>query len=297
MSRSFKAHILLIAVTCVWGSTFVLIKQALVDISPLFFNAVRMALAAIALVLIFRKHMAGMSAGAIRAGIIVGVFLWAGFELQTTGLKLTTPSKSAFLTGVSVVLVPVLLALGWGRRIHAWTAMGVATAFTGLYLLAVPNSGTQFPLAGINRGDMLTIGCAVLFALQIIFMGRAMRKYPFQQIAVIEAAVCALLMFVTVPAVETIYATWSSMVIGAILITGLVNTAAGFTIQAWAQQFTPPTHTALIFSLEPVFAWMTSYVVLKERFGMRAGIGAVLILAGVLISELLGSETVEQEVG
>ncbi|MFB3915672.1 MAG: DMT family transporter [Terriglobales bacterium] len=298
MSRSIKAHILLVLVTSVWGATFVLIKQALADISPLLFNAVRITLAAVSLMLIFRKHLAGMTAGALRAGVTVGVFLWLGFELQTTGLKLTTPSKSAFLTGVSVVLVPVFLASGWRRTVNAWTATGVATAFTGLYLLTVPGSADRFPLAAINRGDVLTIGCAVTFALQIIFMGRAMRKYPFQQVATVEAAVCALLMLLTVPAIETTYSTWSGTVIWAIVITGLINTAAGFTIQAWAQQFTPPTHTALIFSLEPVFAWMTSYVVLNERLGIRAGFGAALILAGVLVSELLGrGETVEQEVG
>jgi len=145
---------------------------------------------------------------------------------------------------------------------------------------------------------VLTMGCAVAFSLQIIFMGRATRRYPFQQVATMQVTLCGALMLFTLPVMEKSYATWSSTVVWAIVITGLLNTAAAFSIQAWAQQFTPPTHTALIFSLEPVFAWVTSYLVLGERLGRRTGLGAVLILGGVLVAELLGSgETVDQEVG
>jgi drug/metabolite transporter (DMT)-like permease len=93
----------------------------------------------------------------------------------------------------------------------------------------------------------------------------------------------------TVPLVEAAFVTWSPRVVAAIIVTGVLGTAVAFTIQAWAQQFTPPTHTALIFLLEPVFAWMTSYVVLGERLGTRATVGALMIMAGVLMSELKGS--------
>jgi drug/metabolite transporter (DMT)-like permease len=293
VSRSLKAHILLVLVTVIWGATFVLIKDALASISPLLFNAVRMTLAALSLLLIFRKDMARLTPGAVRAGTVVGIFLWLGYEFQTTGLKLTTPSKSAFLTGVSVVLVPVFLAMGWRRMVNAWTAFGVGVAFIGLYLLTVPASmGNGLNLTTINRGDLLTLACAVGFALQIITMGRATAKYPFQQIAALEAVVCAGLMLLTVPTLERSYAVWSPMVVWAIIITGLLGTAAAFTVQAWAQQFTPPTHTALIFSLEPVFAWITSYLILHERLGLRASIGAALILGGVVTSELKGSAAV-----
>jgi drug/metabolite transporter (DMT)-like permease len=285
VSRALKAHILLVLTTVVWGVTFVLIKEALADISPLLFNAVRLTLAAACLCLIFRKAVAGMTAAALRAGTIVGVFLWAGFEFQICGLKLTTPSKSAFVTGLSVVLVPVFLALLWRRMIGRWTALGVGTACLGLYLLTVPEA---FFLAGINRGDLLTLGCAAGFALQIITMGQATAKHPFQQIAVVEAVVCAGLMWITAPLLEKPHLVWSPAVIWAIAVTGLLGTGAAFVVQAWAQQFTPAAHTALIFILEPVFAWITSYVVLQERLGFRAAAGAGLILTGVLISELKG---------
>jgi len=290
MSRSAKAHILLVLVTLAWGVTFVVIKDALQDITPLLFNVVRMLLAALCLAAFYFRRLRKVSSATLRAGLLVGAFLWLGYEFQTTGLVLTTPSKSAFITGLSVVLVPVFLAIGWRRMVNHWTAAGVAAAFVGLYLLTVPADGRHLlSLEGVNRGDLLTLGCAVAFAFQIIFLGRAMRAHHYQQVAVLQAATAAVLMAATAPLLEHPHAVWSGRVLGAIAVTALFCTAAAFTIQAWAQQFTPPTHTALIFSLEPVFAWLTSYIVLGERLGLRAGLGAALILGGVLLSELKGS--------
>jgi drug/metabolite transporter (DMT)-like permease len=299
VSRSVKAHVLLVLVTLVWGATFVQIKDALRDISPLLFNAVRITLAGAVLAAIYAREFRRMTRRTLGMGILVGIPLWLGFEFQTTGLRLTTPSKSAFLTGFSVILVPVFLALLWRKKVKAWVAAGVLIALAGLYLMTVPaGAGGGLNLQSINRGDLLTLGCAVMFALQIILMGRAMQKHRFEPIATVEAITCALLMFMTVPFVEHAHVIWSARVIAAILVTGLLGTCAAFTIQAWAQQFTPPTHTALIFLLEPVFAWITSYLLLGERLGMRAGLGALLILAGILLSELKGDQAeLQREVG
>ena len=172
-------------------------------------------------------------------------------------------------------------------------------AFVGLYLLTVPagEAGAGFSLTGVNLGDVLTLGCAIGFALQIIFMGRATQVYRFEQLATIQAATAAVLMAVTFPLVEHVYVVWSARAIWAIAITGLLGTAAAFTIQAWAQQFTSPTYTALIFALEPVFAWLTSYLVLRERLGYRGGIGALLILIGIVVAEMLGGADAEPGVG
>src|SRR5205085_11409457 len=110
----------------------------------------------------------------------------------------------------------------------------------------------------------------------------------FEQIATLQTAICAVLMCITAPLLEHPQVAWTPRVIFAILITGLLGTAAAFTIQAWAQQFTAPTYTALIFALEPVFAWITSYALLGERLGYRGGVGAVLILGGIVVAELMG---------
>lgn len=289
MTRSTKAHILLVVVTFIWGATFVVIKNALAEISPLLFNAVRMTLASLCLAALYWRDIHSMDRKTLRAGIVVGIFLWLGYEFQTSGLRLTTPSKSGFLTGVSVVLVPVLLAMFWKRKINRWTLLGVAGAMIGLFLMTVPSgAATLADWSSVNVGDLLTLGCAVAFAFQIIMLGRATERRPFRAIAFLQTATAAGLMALTVPVIEQAHSTWSWRVWAAIAITGVFGTALAFTIQAWAQQFTPATHTALIFALEPVFAWMTSYVVEGEKLGWRASLGAFLILGGVVLSEVKG---------
>jgi drug/metabolite transporter (DMT)-like permease len=290
VSRSLKAHILLILITLIWGSNFVVIKNALADISPLFFNAVRMSLAAVVLAVIFYRELPRLTGGAVRSGCLVGIFLFIGNELQTSGLKYTTPSKSAFLTGVSVVLVPVLLSVFWKRGINRLTSIGVVLAFAGLYLLTVPASaGAGLNLRSMNHGDLLTLGAAVVFAFHIIFIEHATKNHSWQQITVVQVTVTALLMIITASSshyfAEKIFVVWSPRVLWGIGITGFLSLALAFAIQAWAQQFTPATHTALIFTLEPVFAWLTSFIFLGERLGLRSGVGAACILAGLLISE------------
>jgi drug/metabolite transporter (DMT)-like permease len=295
VSRSLKAHVLLVLVTFVWGATFVVIKNALADMSPLLFNAVRMVLAAAALWIIFARNMKGLDRATVLSGFAVGTFLFLGYSFQTTGLRLTTASKSAFLTGSSVVMVPIILAVFYRRHINRWTTLGFISAFLGLYFMTVPAGAHGEDWASVNRGDMLTLACAVSFALQIITIGRATRRHSFQQIAVLQATICALWMILCVPLVEHAHAVWSPRVIWAILITGLLGTAAAFAIQAWAQQFLPPTHAALVFSLEPVFAWLTSMVVVGERLGARATVGAALIMGGILVSELIGGSEAEKK--
>jgi len=291
LSRTVKAHVLLILITFVWGVTFVVIKNAIQDMAPLLFNCVRMVLAAVTLVLVYIRHVPRVSRATLLSALPCGLFLWAGYEFQTSGLKLTTPSKSGFVTGLSVVLVPVFLAIFWRKRLKTWTWIGVFAALVGLYLLTVPASdghAALLNLQGINFGDVLTLGCAITFGFQIIFVGIATRRHPFEQIAMLQAVICAILMALTLPFAGNLYALWSTRVIWAILVTGLLCTAAAFTIQAWAQQFTSPTYTALIFALEPVFAWMTSLVFLGEHLGYRAGLGAVMILTGIVVAELKG---------
>jgi drug/metabolite transporter (DMT)-like permease len=295
--RSLKAHLLLVLVTLIWGSTFVLIKAALRDSSPLMLNAARMILAAVLLGIVYRKHLSGMKTPALLMGSTIGVFLFLGYAFQTTGLKLTTPSKSAFLTGASTVLVPLVMLGLWRTRIPIWRALGIALAFAGLFLMTVPGGEQGIAdFAKINAGDVLTIGCALAFAFQIVFLGRGSQRFGFEQMAFLQIAVAAVLTGITAPVLEHPHFRPTETVILAVLITGVLGTAVAFTVQAWAQQFTPATHTALIFTLEPVFAWLTSFIYSGERLGLRAGLGALLILSGILLSELLGSvATAEDE--
>jgi len=288
MSRSLKAHLLLLAATFVWGSTFIVIKAALADASPLVFNAARMTISALILCVIFFRQLRALPAGALRAGFEIGTLMWIGYEFQTVGLLYTSASKSAFLTGISVVLVPLLLALFWRRHVNRYTQAGVAAAIVGLYLLCVP-AAQGISLASLNRGDIFTLGCAVAFAFQVIVVGRSAQHYGFAHLVPIEITACALWMLISIPIADRHgFIRFTPAMIAALAVTALLGTVACFLIQAWAQRFTPPTHTALIFSLEPVFAGITSYLLIGERLGSRSLFGAALILAGVLASELLG---------
>jgi drug/metabolite transporter (DMT)-like permease len=273
----------------IWGSTFVLVKEALNDASPLVLNSARMVVAAVLLAIFYRKKIAVLTRPALIAGVTVGFFLYLGYALQTSGLKLTTPSKSAFLTGTSSVLVPLLLVAIWRAHIHLWRVAGIALALIGLFLMTVPGGKAGLAdFANVNLGDLLTIGCAFSFAFHIIFVGRASQRFPFEQVAVLQVGTAAILMTVSAPLLEHPHFRPTATAIAAVLVTGILCTAVAFTVQSWAQQFTPATHTALIFTTEPVFAWLTSFIYLHERLGLRAGLGALLILGGVLVSELLG---------
>jgi drug/metabolite transporter (DMT)-like permease len=281
--------LLLVMIAFIWGSTFVLVKEALNDASPLALNSARMIVAAVLLAFFYRKKIAVLTKPALMAGVLVGVFLYAGYAFQTSGLKLTTPSKSAFLTGTSSVLVPLFLVAIWHARIHLWRVVGILLALVGLFLMTVPGGpGGLADFANVNMGDLLTVGCAICFTFHVIFVGRASQRFPFEQVAFLQVGTAAILMTLSTPLLEHPYFRATPTVIAAILITGVLCTAVAFSIQSWAQQFTPATHTALIFTTEPVFAWLTSFIYLHERLGLRAGAGAVLILGGVLISELLG---------
>ena len=266
-----------------------LVKEALNDASPLLLNSARMIVAAALLAVFYRKKIAVLTKPALTGGVLAGIFLFAGYAFQTTGLKLTTPSKSAFLTGTSSVLVPVALVAIWHVRIHLWRVVGILLALVGLFLMTVPGGpGGLADFANVNMGDLLTVGCALSFTFHVIFVGRASQRFPFEQVAFLQVATAAVLMTISTPLMDHPYFRPTPTAIAAILITGVLCTAVAFSIQSWAQQFTPATHTALIFTTEPVFAWLTSFVYLHERLGLRAGAGALLILGGVLVSELLG---------
>ena len=223
MPRALKAHILLVLVTFIWGATFVVIKNAVAqDATPLLFNFVRMTLAAAALGIVFHRDIARIRRPVLGAGIMAGIWLFLGYEFQTTGIRLTSASKSAFITGISVILVPLFLILFWGRKISLWTALGVLAAVIGLFLLTVPAGQSALGnWASVNRGDLLTLGCAVSFGFQIIFLGRATERHPFAQIGFLQIATAAVLMGFTAPILEHPHMVWSTRVVWAIVITAL----------------------------------------------------------------------------
>jgi drug/metabolite transporter (DMT)-like permease len=272
----------------IWGMTFVLVKGALHQISPLLFLTFRFAVAALALLALYHRRLIHpapdsppVSAKVLAAGAMTGAFLFCGYLLQTVGLKSTTAPKSAFLTGLCTVMVPLLAALVYKIRPRISEVAGVVTATIGMGFMTL-----EGPIDSISRGDVLTFGAAIAFAAQIVATGHYAERIGFEVMSITQmsaAAVCALSLFWWV---ETPTVHWQPLVVWAILITGLLCTALAFTIQAWAQRHTTSTRTALIYALEPVAAWMTSYYLAGEGLSRQAAAGAVLILAGVLLVEV-----------
>jgi drug/metabolite transporter (DMT)-like permease len=293
ISDSTLAHLLLLAVVLVWGATFVLVKDALQDASPLLFNLLRMTLAFIVLAVVNRRQLRQISRGALISGVIVGLFLAAGYQFQTAGLALTTPAKSAFITGLVVVFVPLLTIVPAFRSSKTpaprWTtAIGVLLAFYGLLLLTTP-AGTSWHklFASIGLGDMLTMACALAFAGHLIALSHISSRVPTGQLATLQIGVAAAFMAITLPVGGRPHLAVTPRLLIALAVTSLLATAAAFTIQSWAQQHLPATHTAILLTLEPVFAGLTSFLILHERLGRRSLCGAVLILAGIALIELL----------
>ncbi|RSL19476.1 threonine/homoserine efflux transporter RhtA [Edaphobacter aggregans] len=292
LSPSTLAHILLLGVVAVWGVTFVLVKDALNDASPLLFNLLRMTLATIALVIINHRHLRNINRTSLISGLIVGLFLAAGYQFQTAGLARTTAAKSAFITGLVVVFVPLFTIVPILRPANAhaprWTtAIGALLAFSGLLFLTTPAGTTwQNLFSSIGIGDILTLVCAIAFAGHLLSLAHTSHKVPTAQLATLQIGTAAVIMAVTLPLGGKPHLTITLRLLIALGITSLVATAAAFTIQSWAQQHLPPTHTALLLTLEPVFAALTSVLFLHEHLGQRALIGAALILTGIAITEL-----------
>jgi len=306
MQMKLRAYLLMLFVVAVWGSTFVLIKGALADATPAAFNLVRMTLAFLVLAVAYHRSWRGIRGWQIALGALVGLCLATGYQFQTIGLVRTTPSKSAFITGLVVVLVPLFSAIPGlrppGARAPRWNAfLGAALAFIGILLLTAPavaeahnpsstlgSLASLLPdLASINLGDLLTFGCAIGFAFHCIALGHISPRISFRPLALLQVGFCAVFMAVSLPFIEHPHIEWTLRLGVALAIAAVLATAAAFSIQSWAQSVLPSTHIALLLTMEPVFAWITSFLIMGERLGLRPASGALLILAGIALTELV----------
>jgi drug/metabolite transporter (DMT)-like permease len=289
LSKRVRADLALLFCSLIWGATFVAVKDALADTSVFVYLAVRFALAAAVMGILFWRPLRQLNRRTLWAGVQIGFFMLGGYAFQTVGLKFTTPSKSAFITGSSVVMVPILLAVFARRRVHAWVWTGAISAFAGLYLLMIPAEG----FGGLSRGDVISLGCTVMFALHVIFIGRFVEHHSVGALSFLQVATTAALSTLLLPLLaatgwEPLRWKWSGTLVFAVLVTSLGSTVIGFSFQTWAQQYTSPSHTAIFICLEPVFAVLTSWLLAREHLGGRMLAGAALILSGILIAELMG---------
>ena len=259
-------------VTAVWGWTFVLVKDALTQYPTLPFLELRFILALVVMVILVRRLP---SRREVRVGIIAGGVLAAGYLTQTVGLTMTSPGNSGLITGLFVVFTPLIDRI-FGVPLHRWTAIAVVVALAGTVMLV---GGP----AGIGWGDLLTVACAILFALHIVLLSRwspGMRSAP---LAMMQMGTGALIF--------SAGGSWSlRMPSGgvwlAILVTGVFASALAFYIQTWAQQHLSASRTALILTTEPAWAVAAAVVLAGQRFGPLQAAGAALVLAAIVGHEL-----------
>jgi drug/metabolite transporter (DMT)-like permease len=284
-----KADVALAFCSLLWGATFVVVKNALDHSSVFIFLALRFTLAALLMLGFSARVLRRMEREDLFAGLRLGCFMFLGYAFQTAGLQYTTPSKSGFVTGSSVVLVPLLLAIFWGKRLARGAYAGAAVAVFGLYFLTIPAEGFAY----LNRGDVLTFVAAGLYAVHIILVGEYTKQHSATALSLVQVAACAAMAWVMTGVAAAIRwqparFEWRWELYLGILICAVFATAVAFSIQLWAQRYTTPSHAAILFTLEPVFAVTTSYILIRDRLAPRAVLGAVFVLAGIFIAELLG---------
>jgi len=280
LSKRAKAEALLVVVTFIWGCSFVVVKAGLRDASPLAFLAVRCTLAGLLLLVVMGRG--SKNRPALGPSLVLGIFLFGGFAFQTSGQFYTTPAKCAFITGFSVILVPLILWVS-GGRLRSASFAGAGLGLAGIYLLVLPSG-----LESVNRGDLLTLVAAVFFALHIVLVGSYTRRHSFLRLVPGQVLTVGLFAAAALPLDGAGMLRWTPGLLLAFAYTSVFATGFAFSVQNWAQQYTPPAHTALIFALEPVFAAFASRVAIGERLGGKVLVGSALILAGMLVSEIWG---------
>ncbi|MCA9752958.1 MAG: DMT family transporter [Gemmatimonadetes bacterium] len=276
--RNPWAPLALLGVAILWGTTFAAVKTGLADSSPLLFLGARFVIASVA-ALPFLRRGRGTRA-ALRAGLPLGIVYALGFAAQTIGLTTTSPSRSAFLTGLNVAIVPLWAALVLGRKPRPLSVLGLVVALPGMWLLTAPAAG------GWTAGDSWTVACAVLFALHVVLVGRVGDRFHAGGLLVSQLVVTSGLALGGAPLLEEPHFRLSAPLVVALLVTALLGTVATTWLQLRFQPAIDPTRAGLIFATEPVFASFFAWLVFRETLPPTAWLGGAIILAGMALSEV-----------
>ena len=281
-----RADALLVLIAVIWGTTFTVVHESVAAFPPLALIALRFGFAAAVFGPRLVRERATLSRSALSVGAGLGVLLFAGFTTQTYGLGLTTPARAGFITGLNVVLVP-LLGLLFGQRPPARAVAGVAIAVAGLAILSwSPTSPADPAAAHPWLGDGLVLACAFAFAMHIVAVSRWSLQLPVIAVNTVQLIVVALLAGAATLVVDWPLPLPTPGVWGAALYLGVVATAVVFALQLRLQRYTSATHTALIFALEPVFAALFSWLWTGESLTGAILLGGALMLLGVVAAEV-----------
>lgn len=276
-----KAQLSLVGVCAIWGLTFTMVQDAIAILPTFAFLTYRFAAATAIVAAVFGRSIRALPREGWVAGLVMGSFLSAGYVFQTLGLEHTSPSDAGFITGLFVVLTPVLGALFLGQRISrlAWLAAGVSAL--GLYLLS--GVGGHFSL----RGNGLVLLCALSFSFHILATDRATNRYDVGALLAVQLGVATLVPLVLGVANGDMQAPHGGKVWLALVVTAVFASALGFFVQTYAQQHAPPARTALILASEPAFAGLFGYLLAGDRLTAVAWVGAALIMAAIVAVELI----------
>ena len=284
--------LLLLITAIIWGFAFVAQRMGMDHMGPYAFNGIRFALGAFSLVPFIiwqsRKKPASIRKKPskkllIGGGIIAGILVFMGASFQQVGLMSTTAGNAGFITGLYMVIVPIM-GLAIGQKTSKGTAIGLTLAIIGLYFLSITENFT------IAWGDVLVLIGAFFWAAQVLVIGYLSPKLDSLKLAFLEFLICSILSMIVALAIETI--TWEGINGAAIplLYGGLASVGIAYTIQVFAQKRTKPSHASIIMGMEAVFAVIGGWMFLNEMLSMRGFIGCSLMLAGMIISQLWGQE-------
>ncbi|HET7153570.1 MAG TPA: DMT family transporter [Candidatus Kapabacteria bacterium] len=277
-----RAESILLGITLIWGATFVIVKGAVAQIDPSAFLAIRFTIAALLCIAIFRKHLLPVNRAIIIDGIVLGFLFYVGFLLQTTGLKYTSASNSGFITGTVAVFTPII-QVALERRLPKWNhTTGILIVMIGLFLL----SGRELGIW--NEGDLMTLGCAVAFSFYIVWLDIVSQRRDFRQLTVMQLLCVAIFSFCAIPFMSSGSIVLTGSLVFALFYTAIMATVVTAPLQTKYQRFTTPSKAAIIYTAEPVFSAIFAYYILHETLEKTQWIGAGMIIAGVLVSELAG---------
>jgi drug/metabolite transporter (DMT)-like permease len=275
------SELALIAIAAVWGLTFVMVQDAIRELPTMAFLAYRFIPAALIVAVVFHRQVRALSGDGWRAGAVMGVFLTGGYVFQTLGLEETTASNTGFITGLFVVLTPVLGAVFLRQRLPviAWAAAGVA--MVGLWLLS--GGSGDFNL----RGDGLVFLCAICLAAHILATAAAVRRHDVGALLAVQLGVVGLVSLAIAAAAGDLEPPEGATVWSALIVTSLVASALGFFVQSFAQKHAPPARTALILASEPAFAGLFGWLLNDERLTATGWLGACMIMAAIVAVEIV----------
>lgn len=279
-NNALRADLMLLVVAAIWGSGFVAQRTAMDHIGPFAFNTARYAIGALVL-LPFIIRRPRMNSAQIAKGVLLGLVMTIAAGLQQVGMVYTTAPRAGFITGLYVLFVP-LIALCFGSRTNTGHILGIILASLGMYLLAGDISLTQ----GVGRGDLLIAICAIMWALHVVLIAYLVKTADPLSLAFLQFVTVALVSLAIERATETTTLPGIHDALGAILFSGILVVGVAFTLQIIAQKHAPPTHAAIIMSLEAVFGALFGWMLLSETLNSKELVGCALMLAGMILAQL-----------